>query len=183
MQQHFTNFLIVSVAYIVAFSLTLGFVVPLQTMLLANVPITISLLFLPHGVRILAFYFFDWKAIFYLMPASFLMIFLSMRSGVPVPLESAIISICACYVGYRLGTLVVSDDTNNFGKQKWKFFLFVGTLSSILNGAAFSIVKGSVSAPMTTLGYVIGDMAGLMVAFYVLIMVFRWARLFPRAND
>ena len=180
MNEHLMNLLIVSVAFIIAFSLTLGFVFPLQRILLANVPITISLLFLPHGVRVLAFYFYGWKAIFYILPASLLMTYLSARNGVPLALPSAVVSTVACYVGYRLCTLIMSDDGSNFGKHKWKFFLFVGAVSSVVNGAALSVYKGVENPFTTTLGYVIGDMAGLMLAFYMLIIAFRIARSIPR---
>ena len=72
MQEHIQRFIIVSIAFVTASSLTLGFVFPLQTMLFSGSILEIGLLFLPHGVRILAFYFFGWKAILYLMPASYL---------------------------------------------------------------------------------------------------------------
>jgi hypothetical protein len=180
MNEHLMNLLIVSVAFIIAFSLTLGFVFPLQRILLANVPITISLLFLPHGVRILAFYFYGWKAIFYILPASLLMTYITASTGVPLELELSVVSTVACYVGYKLGTLIMSDDESNFGKHKWKFFLFVGSVSSVVNGAAHSVYKEA-SNPLTmTLGYIIGDMAGLMLAFYMLIIAFRIARSIPR---
>lgn len=57
MKEHIQNFLIVSVSYITAYSLTLGFVAPVQKILLSGVAIEVGLLFLPHGVRVFAFIF------------------------------------------------------------------------------------------------------------------------------
>ena len=183
MQQHFTNFLIVSVAYIVAFSLTLGFVFPLQKLLLANIPISISVLFLPHGVRVLTYYFYGWRGVLYLLPAAYLMLYLSNSSGLSIDPLAPIIGLISCYVGYLVGSLIIKERNAPFSKNRWKFFLTVGTTSSVANAIGQSILHNPTEISLSILGYVIGDMAGLMVAFYVLIMVFRWARLFPRAND
>ena len=60
--EDFHNFLIASIAYVVSMALTLGFVFPIQSMLVPASFLEVGLLFLPHGVRVLAFYFFGWKA-------------------------------------------------------------------------------------------------------------------------
>lgn len=183
MQQHFTNFLIVSVAYIVAFSLTLGFVLPLQKLVLANVPVFISVLFLPHGVRVLTYHFYGWLGVLYLLPAAYLMLYLSESSGVSFSPLAPLISLISCYFGYLIGSLIIKEKSAPFSENRWKFFLTVGLTSSLANGLGQSVLNNPNEISLSVLGYVIGDMAGLMVAFYVLIIVFRWARLFPRAND
>ena len=73
------TFLIVSVAYIVTFSLTFGFVFPLQQLLFSGVSTQVGLLFLPHGVRVITLYFYGWRGMFYLLPASYLMILISVE--------------------------------------------------------------------------------------------------------
>ena len=73
------TFLIVSVAYILTFSLTFGFAFPLQQLLFSGVSTQVSLLFLPHGVRVITLYFYGWRGVFYLLPASYLMILLSVE--------------------------------------------------------------------------------------------------------
>jgi hypothetical protein len=183
MQQQFTNFLIVSIVYIVAFSLTLGFVVPLQKLLLANIPISISVLFLPHGVRVLTYYFYGWRGVLYLLPAAYLMLYLSNSSGLSIAPIAPLISLISCYVGYLAGSLIIKEKSAPFSKNRWRFFLTVGLTSSVANAIGQSILHNPTEISLSISGYVIGDMAGLMVAFYVLIMVFRWARLFPRGND
>ena len=60
MKDAFLALLIVSIAYIVTFSLTFGFVFPLQQLLLSGISTQVSLLFLPHGVRVLTLYFYGW---------------------------------------------------------------------------------------------------------------------------
>ena len=68
MKDAFLTLLIVSVAYIVTFSLTFGFVFPLQQLLLSGISTQVGLLFLPHGVRVLTLYFYGWRGMFYLLP-------------------------------------------------------------------------------------------------------------------
>ena len=54
MRDTLTTFVIVSFAYIISYSLTSGFVYPIQTTLLPGVSEKTGLLFLSHGVRIIA---------------------------------------------------------------------------------------------------------------------------------
>ncbi len=57
---------LISVAYIIMFSLTFGFIFPLQQVLFSGVSAQIGLLFLPHGVRVLTLYFYGWRGMLYL---------------------------------------------------------------------------------------------------------------------
>lgn len=61
-------FVLLSVAWVISCSLTIGLVLPLQQMLFVNFSINIGLCFLPHGIRILAFYYFGWRGNF--LPAT-----------------------------------------------------------------------------------------------------------------
>lgn len=59
---------VVTLAYITLFAMTFLFVMPTQGEYFHWLPMNISLLFLPHGVRLLSIYLFGWKALFYLLP-------------------------------------------------------------------------------------------------------------------
>ena len=48
----------VSAAYIVLFTFTFSVIMPAQSIIFTLLPLNISLLFLPHGVRILAIYLY-----------------------------------------------------------------------------------------------------------------------------
>lgn len=178
-KEQVNNLLLVSIAYITAFSLSLGFIFPLQKTLLAGLPITVWMVFLPHGVRVLSFYFFGWRGIFYLLPGVFIMTFLATRSGVPFVWHFALLGTISCYVGFAIGRLICPVGDSGFNGSKWKFFLFVGTCSSIANGITLSLLRDKSLLEGVT-AYVIGDVAGLMVTFYILILMFRYARNLPR---
>ena len=170
------HFLIVTAAYITAFSLTLGFAVPLQKVLLPSFSATIWLLYLPHGVRIITFYFFGWKGLVYLLPGVLIMTFLATVTGVPFRWHFAVAGIISCYIGYKLGTLLIGERTPSFTKSKWKFFLITGTMSSLVNAGTLAFLRKPEDILSYVMGYMIGDVIGLMIVFYALIVAFRFAR-------
>ena len=107
MRDTLTTFVIVSIAYIISYALTSGFVYPIQTTLLPNVSEKTGLLFLPHGVRIIAMYYLGWRAMFHLLPASYLMWFLSVYgNGLDLGVYEPIMSLLACYVGVKLAEVL-----------------------------------------------------------------------------
>ena len=177
LKEEIEHFLLISFAYAVAYSLTLGFVAPLQQMLLPNVSSSIGLLFLPHGVRILSFYFYGWKAVLYLLPANYLFLLLAIQSGIYLHPLSPIFSLISCYVGYLLATEVINGETSQFNIKRWHFFLISGAISSIFNGITLSILHSNDNSLLSVLGYVIGDVAGLAVCFFMLIYAFRLVRM------
>lgn len=172
-----------SVVYIIAFSLTLGFVFPLQSMLLSNAQLEIGLLFLPHGVRVLAFYFFGWRAILYIMPASYLFLLLSNQAGSQLDIMSPVVSMVACYLGYKAATFLPISMSPELTPSLWKFLVFAGATSSFANGIALSMLQHQGTELTSLLGYLIGDISGLVVCFLMLMYSFRLARLLGSIND
>ena len=183
MKEHLQNFLVVSVAYITAFSLTLGFIFPLQSMLLSDFQLEIGLLFLPHGVRVLAFYFLGWWAILYLLPASYLFLILTNYSGAELNSMSPVVSLIACYLGYKIATFLPLLGERAFTLNLWKFLLFSGAISSFANGVALSVLQHQGAEIVSVMGYLIGDVSGSIVCFLILMYAFRFARLLANAND
>ena len=183
MKEHIEKFLIVSVAFVIASSLTLGFVFPLQIILLSDSKLEICLVFLPHGVRVLSFYFLGWRAIFYLLPSSYLFLILSNHSGSQLDIFSPIVSMIACYLGYRVATLIPLFTNREFKPSLWKFFVYAGTISSLFNGISLSILQHQGAELAGITGYLIGDTFGLVVCFFILMYAFRLVRLLASTND
>jgi hypothetical protein len=191
MKDAFLTFIIVSVAYIVTFSLTFGFVFPLQQLLLSGVSSQVSLLFLPHGVRVLTLYFYGWRGMFYLLPVSYLMILLSVEQT-GQDLLAPVVSLVCCYFGIQAIRLVFSDTISvSLKPQDWKLMVLGGVAASIFNGLGLALLdhgQGSV-APNSTrffevLGYVTGDVLGLVICLLFMVYFFRMIRYFkPMSND
>ena len=182
-REHFDNFVVVSIAFVIASSLTLGFAFPLQSMVLSNSNLEIGLLFLPHGVRVLAFYFLGWRAIFYLLPSSYLFLLKSNHAGTELDSLSPIVSMIACYLGYKVATILPFLSNRELAESLWKFLVFAGAASSLTNGIALSLLQHQGAEIISVLGYLIGDIFGLLVCFLGLMYAFRLARLFANHND
>ena len=191
MKDAFLTFLIVSVAYVVTFSLTFGFVFPLQQLLLSGVSSQVGLLFLPHGVRVLTLYFYGWRGMFYLLPASYLMILLSVEQT-GQDLLAPVVSLVCCYFGIQAIRLVFSDTTSvSLKPQDWKLMALGGVAASIFNALGLALLDHGQesSAPNSTrffevLGYITGDVLGLVICLAFMVYFFRMVRhLKPISDD
>jgi len=178
-RQEFGNLLIVSAAYIASYTLVGGFIAPLQTILLPEFTTSISLLFLPHGVRLLAVHYFGWKAIPLLIPSSYLMWYITVfGGGIAIGPFQPLASLVACYVGYKLMSLIIPGPPARLGRQEWKLLVAAGILSSLLNGVFNSLLQRSAQLSLDIVGYMIGDIFGQIGLMLVLVYILKFVRLF-----
>jgi hypothetical protein len=182
LKNHIDHFVIVSIAFIVASSLTLGFVIPVQGFLSQYAIPEIGLIFLPHGIRVIAFHYLGWKAVLHMVPASYLFWALSNISGSELDVLSPIVSMVACYIGFLGATVVVQKEAVGNKISTWKYFVIAGATSSFVNGLALSWLQFSETPVIALLEYVIGDTLGLLVCLVVLMYAFRLIRLYNEAN-
>lgn len=171
-----------SIAFIVASSLTLGFVIPLQGLLSQYAIPEIGLIFLPHGIRVIAFHYLGWKAVLHMMPASYLFWALSNTSGSELDVLSPIVSMVACYIGFLGATVVVHKEDIGNKISTWKYFVIAGATSSVVNGLALSWLQFADTPLSALVGYVVGDTLGLAVCLVVLMYAFRLLRLSNELN-
>lgn len=180
--KEFGNFLIVSSAYIVCYTLVGGLVLPLQTVLFPEFTKSISLLFLPHGVRILSAHYFGWKSIPLLLPASYFMWYLSVyATGIPIHPTQPLISLLACILGYKIALSIYFIFERFCGKQKWKILIFGGVFGSFLNGFGNSFFYCEGCAPTFSHyieTYMLGDILGQLALMLLLMYLLKWIRLF-----
>ena len=171
-----------SIAFIVASSLTLGFVIPVQGLLSQYAIPEIGLIFLPHGIRVIAFHYLGWKAVLHMIPASYLFWALSNTSGSELDVLSPIVSTVACYIGFLGATVVVHKEDIGNKISTWKYFVLAGATSSVVNGLALSWLQFADTPLSALVGYVVGDTLGLAVCLVVLMYVFRLLRLSNELN-
>ena len=169
----------VSAAYIVLFTLTFGVIMPAQSVLFTFLPMNISLLFLPHGVRILAIYLYGCRAALYLLPAHLATwAYLYFYLGSEQSISSSVVSIAASLLAMLIVFWKVEGLTLVTKKDDWKGILLAGAIASILNGLGHANLYGTagglnVEWIMITLGFMIGDVSGLFFLMVILIYVFR----------
>ena len=126
------EFFLVFVGYTAVFTFTLGFIVPLQKIMLPENSLLASVLFLPHGVRAIAFFLFGLKAALYLLPAHYAMWYISVHGAdIGLDLFAPLVSILGCVIGY-----LVFLSIRNFLPDKFylvKCFLCLKKVSNRLN--------------------------------------------------
>ena len=172
----------ISICYVIAYSLTFGFVFPLQQLIFANVATQVGLLFIPHGVRIIALYYYGWRAIIYLLPASYLMLFLSSgQTGLDI--YAPLVSLFGCYIGVQLVRLMLVDtNTRSLNVRAWKLLFTAGAFASVFNSLGLTALQDGLSEmkflalEFNFLGYIIGDMLGMMVCVGTIMLGFRYVR-------
>ena len=154
------SFAIISIAYIASYTLVVGFLSPLQHLIFPTFTTSISLLFLPHGIRILAAYYYGWKSFFLLLPSMYFMWVITVYgSGVPLHPIQPLISGVSCV----LGIMIVSKKlTLNF-RADLKFILLGGICGSILNGLFNSLAINQSFFTLEALYFIFGDVFGQIV--------------------
>ena len=174
-QDTFSVFLIVSLAYIASYTLTNGFIVPLQSMLLPSYTGVISLLFLPHGIRVLAAYYYGWKAFFFLVPSTYLMWFVIVY-GANVPLHplQPIFSSLSCIIG----VMIITKNKTGHLEKEWKILILGGLIGSSLNGISSSFLQNNGIITSSFFDYIVGDMLGQIILMVMLLYVFKFLRVF-----
>ena len=148
---------------------------PLQNMFFPEYPSRASLLFLPHGVRVLSAWLLGWRAIFALLPGVFIVF--AMIGGEDVFLPSRLMAIAIAvttvpavfYSCKALGwNLFPRADRN----PCWLCIMGVGIITSFLVSGLTNMAFGSATAEYVA--YLIGDISGLFFLMLGLHFAFRF---------
>ncbi|NDW01627.1 hypothetical protein [Yangia sp. PrR002] len=181
------NIAVVALAYILAHGLTAVLITPLQSRVLPDITAFASLVYLPHGVRVLSTWLMGRIAFVPLCIGAFLSEALFTPADIssatdPVILLSIAIGAASALLafealaraGYRL-----------YARQQreihWKWLLLAGTLASVINSVGQSLVFSGYMLPNHSFAvlavYALGDLIGLIVTTFALMLIFRWLRI------
>ncbi|RBW53874.1 hypothetical protein DS906_16990 [Ruegeria sp. A3M17] len=162
-------------AYIVASFLTFEVLMPLQNVFFPEYPSRASLLFLPHGVRVLAAWLLGWRAIFALLPGVFAVF--AFLGGADVFLPSRLLAITIAVttvpgVFYLLKWAGWDLFPRPDRKPCWLCVMGVGVITSFLASAMTNMSFGS--AGVEYIAFLIGDISGLFFLMLGLYFTFRF---------
>ncbi len=186
------NFLLVVAVYVLCHGLTALLVTPVQNFFAPDVTVFASLIYLPHGVRVLATWLLGWKTFFPLFAGGYLAELLFTPAEIltftePMLFWSVAVSAVAAYAGFVIMKFLGRNlyaDRNRI--MNWKWLIVVGTIASVLNSVGQIIVFSGLIVPDDLFAvlatYAIGDLVGLVVSMFALMIVFRWIRLFADAK-
>lgn len=171
--------------YLGCFYATFWIVAPFQNAVFGDIPLFASLLFLPHGVRVLSAYLYGWRSVWFLTPGVIVAQYYvyGWENGLAgfsfAPGLGAIICAPMSFALLRF----FGFEMNGAGpyRFRWRYLLLVGVLASVLN-ALFTVIYHRELEPQeaarSILTYLIGDIGGQFVVMFLLMMTFRWARSF-----
>lgn len=164
-----------SLAYVVASFLTFEVLMPLQNAFFPEYPSRASLLFLPHGVRVLAAWLLGWRAIFALLPGVFIVFAFLAGADVFTPsrLMAIVIAVTTAPAVFYLCKWMGWDLFPAAHKRPcWICVMGVGVITSFLVSGLTNLAFGSATAEY--IAYLIGDLSGLFFLMLGLYFAFRF---------
>ncbi len=180
------QFLTIALIYIFCYGLVANLITPVQQIFLSEETLFASLLYLPHGVRVLSVMLYGWRAIPALMTGNTLSVWLF---AVPEVLERDLIQIIVPLTLASASGWIAFEIFRLFGKDyyasetqslHWRQIVLVGVLASVVNSLGQSLLLGQIFAlvddSLVFLMFAVGDFLGLLVSLLVLMLIFRWLR-------
>ena len=186
-QFSFYNFTIVVVSFLLSYLLVAKVISPIQAQYILNTEL-VSLLFLPHGVRVLTCVLYGPRlGAFYLFVAEILTVFWTGNLAVYDPLTLTILfTLGALSVPIAFVFLEFIHEDTKIGLTKVnhntiKTIAYLALISSILNSIGHAIVLDGFSTfevqPRIILKFLTGDLLGTLVLFLCLRLVLNRIKL------
>ena len=177
-----SEFAVIFVAFILGFALVDLVVEPVQRYFVSVTAITGSLLFIPHGIRVLAVWLCGVRAILPLILAEFLgSVFLWQPDvGLDVLLGSSMVGGLCVYLTFelfRLAGIELRPDGKDSALTNWRCLILLASIASVFNSVGKQIFFGSL-APladeiMSITMFWIGDTLGTFACLLLLIGIRR----------
>ena len=182
----FSEFAIIFITYVLAFALVEFVVAPIQHQFVSSSTMAGSLLFIPHGIRVLAVWLCGVRAILPLILAEFLGgVFLWQPDvGLDVLLGSSMVGGLCIYLTFelfRIAGIEMRPDGKDSALTNWKSLILIASIASVFNSIGKQIFFGSL-APLTdeimTLAmFWVGDTLGTFACLLLLIGIRRRFRV------
>lgn len=182
------SLVIIILAYVLCHGLTAMVVTPVQSLVLPEITVFASLVYLPHGVRVLATWAYGWKAVPALAVGVSISAWLFRPSDdlsflEPVLIQGILVGSASAFIAFEIVRL--AGFNFYFGgseKLQWKGMIAVGALSSVINSLGQTLVYSGLIDLEKIIGvwaiYAAGDLIGLVVCMFALLFIFRWSRVF-----
>ena len=166
--------LVVSLAYVMAFGMTHIVLMPVQGMWFPEFSSRASLLFLPHGVRVLSAWLLGWRSAVALLPGVIAVFIYVAGAGAFAPSRLAAISVAVIVPAavFHVFTKLKLNLSPSIGTTPcWSCVLAAGVVISVLTSLLTNWAFGSASEDYVA--YLIGDVFGLFFLMLFLMLVFR----------
>lgn len=176
--------LVIIVGYAIAFGLVNLTVVPLQSVLMPTIAPYAALIFLPHGVRVLATWLYREKALVPLLVAHLLMyrLFYWHSDDAATNMVAVLSGSFCAFIAlqfFNFGRIDVS--LNNISISHWRVLIVFGFMASVFNALGNTLALGGTIASDLHVGlvitFIIGDTLGTAACLLLLMLGLRFRRL------
>ena len=191
MNQHFSKFVLhwfgfIFLAYLGLASVQQLVIMPIETMLVERNVALVSLLYLPHAVRVLGAWMYGPKSILALIPAAICEDFFARSGTGPLTQADIIIpmvgALCAPVAFELMRVVRIDIYPKSTGVISWRSLVFAGLLSSIINSFFSTLfLEGRFPIEDTfdvLTRFIIGDVMGLVIVLLVLVGLLKTFRRF-----
>jgi hypothetical protein len=167
----------VSAAFLLTFYISFYVLSPLQQQYFTGPFEYASLVFLPHGVRVLSAWLLGWKAIpIIFLPSIYAHWLIFGESAFSVNLIVGLMSgvICATFSFWILANIGMDLRISNVKVANWKDVFLAGCVASVLNSVATGLAFQHDTVTIAI--YLVGDLTGLFVCMLILMFTFKALR-------
>jgi len=176
------EFAVIFIAFVLAFALVKFVVAPIQHQFVSSSVMAGSLLFIPHGIRVLAVWLCGVRAILPLIAAELFSCILIWQPDVAIStsLGSAMVGGLCVYLTFevfRLAGIEMRPDGKDSALTNWKSLILLASIASVFNSIGKQIFFGSL-APLTDeiisiAMFWVGDTLGTFACLLLLIGIRR----------
>ena len=181
-------FVLIFLAYLGLVAVQNLVIMPIETMLVERNVALVSLLYLPHAVRVLGAWMVGPKSILALIPASIIVYFVtrpdtgpSTQADIIIPMIGAL---CAPVAFELMRVFRIDVYPKSTGVISWRTLVFAGLFSSIINSFFSTLfLEGRFPIEDTfdvLTRFIIGDVMGLMLVLFILVGLLKTSRRFVR---
>jgi len=180
---------IIVFAYAAAFVTVNSIIFPIQVLALPDIAPYAALIFLPHGVRVIATWIYREKAIIPLLVAHIIMYRLFYwHSDTTAENMVAVLSGSFCaFIALQLFNFSRIDvSLSNIDISHWRTLILLGFVASVFNALGNTLALGATMgnelhlSVLTT--FLIGDTLGTAGCLLILMFVFRLRRMLDKTN-
>ena len=181
-------FVLIFLAYLGLVAVQNLVIMPIETMLVERNVALVSLLYLPHTVRVLGAWMVGPKSILALIPASIIVYFVtrpdtgpSTQADIIIPMIGAL---CAPVAFELMRVFRIDVYPKSTGVLSWRTLVFAGLFSSIINSFFSTLfLEGRFPIEDTfdvLTRFIIGDVMGLVLVLLILVGLLKTSRRFVR---
>ena len=176
--------LVIISCYLLTFILVNKVIFPTQNSILPDVTQYAALVFLPHGVRVIATWLYREKAILPLLIAHLVLYRIFYWHGADTVKNMVAVlagSLCVFITMQLFRVSRIDNDLSNFTISHWRSLVLLGFVSSIFNTAGNMLaLEDAMSSELhleVIATFIIGDTLGTLACLLILMLGFRLRRL------